>query len=250
MVALLFYSLIAGLFSLVGGIGLLWKPTLTNRFITPLIAFGAGAFLSAAFLDMLPEALEMQPEPEPVLWSVIAGFVGFFMLERFMMKYLRPHFAHKHSDHTESLPFLLIIGDSFHNFLDGIVIALAYVTNPSIGLTTAFAVAAHEIPQEIGDFAVLLKQGWKKSTVLWVNVLQSLLTIPGVIVGYYVGHMISGLMSVMLGVAVGIFLYITASDLIPEIHHRAGHKHFFSVVIPLILAIVMIAFLSGLVHEH
>lgn len=250
MVELLFYSLLAGLFSLLGGLFLVWKPNLTHHFLTPLIAFGAGAFLSAAILDMLPEALEASNEAHPVLWMTMIGFVAFFILERFIMKFVKTRLSHEHSDHTESLPILLILGDSFHNFLDGTVIALTYVANPALALPTALAIAAHEIPQEIGDFAVLIKQGWKKSTIITVNVLQSLITIPGVFLGYYLGHIIEGFLPLLLGLAVGIFLYIAASDLIPEVHHRAGHKHFFSVVLPMVLAIGLISTLSQLVHGH
>lgn len=246
---LLFYSLVGGLFSLIGGLLLLIHPSLTQRLMTPLIAFGAGAFLGAAFLDILPEALEVTPEPHPILFFTLAGFVLFFTLERFIMRYLRGHPNHGvHSDHTESLPVLLISGDTFHNFLDGIVIALAFSADPLLGLPTALAIAAHEIPQEIGDFAVLLRVGWKKLTVIGVNVVQSLVTIPGVVLGYSLGQRLEGFLPQSLGIAAGIFLYIAASDLVPEIHHRAGHKAFWSVVIPTILGITTLWFLSNLAH--
>lgn len=246
---LILYSLIGGLFSLVGGVLLLFRPHLTHRFIIPLIAFGAGAFLGAAFLDILPQALETASEPHDVLRAVLTGFILFFILERLIMKYFRPHHEHgAHADHTESLPFLLIAGDSFHNFLDGIVIALAYVANPVLGLPTALAIAAHEIPQEIGDFSVLIQLGWKKSVVLGVNILQSLLTIPGVLLGFYLGQIVEPYLPSFLGIAAGIFIYIAASDLIPEIHHRAGHKDFWRVVLPTVLGILILSYLTTLAH--
>ena len=119
---LLFYSLIGGLFSLVGGLVLLWKEQWTKKIITPLLAFAAGAFLAAGFFDVLPEAIEMSGDPHPVLIAVVVGFTFFFALERWFMTsfYKHAHDKDHHSDHTESLPFLLILGDSFHNFLDGI----------------------------------------------------------------------------------------------------------------------------------
>lgn len=249
MNTLIFYSLIAGLFSLIGGLALLWKPALTQKFITPLVAFGAGAFLAAGFLDILPEALEMVDEPHPILIAALGGFVAFFIAERFIMRYLGPRAAHKgHSEHTESLPYLLIAGDSFHNFLDGVIIALAFIANPSLGLSATLAIAAHEIPQEIGDFAVLLKIGWKKSTVVAINVFQSLLTIPGVLIGYYLGHTIEPALPFLLAATAGIFLYIAGSDLIPEIHHRSGHTQFFRAVIPVITGIGILYYLSSLAH--
>lgn len=251
MIELIFYSLLGGLFSLLGGLFLLWKPALTNKFIIPLVSFGAGAFLSAALLDILPEALESVSEPHPILIATLVGFIGFFVLERFIMKYVTPHeHEGKHSDHTESLPYLLIAGDSFHNFLDGIVIGLAYVANPALGLPTALAIAAHEVPQEIGDFAVFVKLGWKPKRILGINIAQSLLTIPGVIIGFTIGGSIEGYLPMLLGVAAGIFIYIGASDLIPEIHHRSGHDQFFPVVAPMILGATLLYYFTTLTHGN
>jgi zinc and cadmium transporter len=250
MLELLFYSLIAGLFSLAGGLLLLAKPKLTHRFITPLLAFGAGAFLAAAFLHVLPEALEHADDIHPVFLALLGGFMGFFILERLIMKY-RPHEPdHHHSEHTEPLAFLVILGDSLHNLLDGIVLGLAYLVNPLLGLPTALAIAAHEIPQEMGEFAILMKLGWKKKAIIAVNIAQSLLTIPGVFLGFYLGQALDEYLPFLLAGTAGIFIYIAASDLIPEIHHQAGHKHLFRVALPMLLAIVLIFFLSELAHSH
>ncbi len=248
---LLLYSLIGGLFSLTGGLFLVWKSYLAHRWITVLLSFGAGAFLGAVFLDILPEAIESVEEPHPVFIAVLVGFLIFFTMERLIMRYVKEHHEHNgHSDHTESLPFLLILGDSIHNFLDGIVIAIAYVANPALGLPTALAIAAHEIPQEIGDFSVLLERKWKKRDIIAVNILQSLLTVPGVLVGYYIGSAVEPHLPLLLGGAAGIFLYIAASDIIPELHHQAGHKHVFRVIVPMIVSIVLIYYLTNLAHGH
>lgn len=247
---LLFYSLIGGLFSLVGGMVLLWKPAFTQRFLPSLVGFGAGAFLAAALLDILPEAVEMVEEPHPVFLATIIGFVAFFAVERLIMRYLGHRDAHKgHSEHTESLPYLLITGDSLHNFLDGVVIALAFTADPSLGLAATLAIAAHEIPQEIGDFAVLMKLGWRRMTIVGVNVVQSLLTIPGVFLGYYLGHAVEPMLPYLLAATGGIFLYIAGSDLIPEIHHRSGHTQFFRAVLPVITGIIILYYLSSLAHH-
>lgn len=246
---LLFYSLIGGLFSLAGGFLVLWKSKIANQIITSLISFGAGAFLGAVFLDILPEALEQTSEPHPILLATLIGFISFFILERFLMRYTKHfHPKSKHSDHTESLPFLIILGDSLHNFLDGIVIAIAFTANPILGLPTAFAIAAHEIPQEIGDFSILLKLKWNKKRIIAVNIFQSLLTIPGVLLGFYMGKLVEPHMPLFLGGAAGIFLYIAGSDLIPELHHQSGHKHFFRIVLPLIFSVLLIFLLIKLSH--
>lgn len=250
MSELIFYSLIGGLFSLLGGVLLLWKSSLTQKILLPLISFGAGAFMTAAFLDILPEAIESSPEPHPVLLATLVGFIIFFVLERFLMRYIHAKHAQKHSDHTETLPVLLILGDGVHNFLDGILIAIAFVANPVLGLPTALAVAAHEIPQEIGDFSVLFKLGWSKQKIIIVNVLQSLLTLPGVIIGFYLGQFVEPFLPLFLGATAGIFIYIAASDLIPELHHHAGHKYFFRVVIPFVSSVLFMYFVLKLAHSH
>jgi zinc and cadmium transporter len=250
MTQLLLYGFIGGFFSLAGGLLLLWKEDWARRFMTPLLAFAAGAFLGASFLDILPEALELTDEPHPVLLAALVGFLLFFLLERVLMRYFFHSHGekHEHSDHTETLPPLLILGDSVHNFLDGVLIALAFVANPALGLTTALAVAAHEIPQEIGDVSVLLSQGWAKGKIIAVNVLQSLLTFPGIFLGYYAGTSLEGALPYLLAGAAGIFLYLGASDLVPELHHRTSHKHFFRVVLPLLFGVALIGYLIAVAH--
>lgn len=234
---------------MIGGLLLLWKYRLAQHLITPLLSFAAGGFLGAALLDLLPEVLEKNPEPQPFLAALLIGFVLWFTLERLIMTYFLKHRQPEaHSDHTESLPLLLILGDSLHNFLDGIVIALAYVANPALGLTTTLAIAAHEIPQEIGDFSILLYRGWSKKRVILINLFQSFLTIPGVFLGFYLGHLFINQLPFFLAATAGIFIYLAASDIIPEIHHRSGHQKFFSVVLPMILSLILVGYLANLAH--
>lgn len=251
MQQLLVYSLVGGIFSLVGGFLLLWKPKLTHKIILSLTSLGTGAFLGAAFLDILPEAIEMAGEPHPILKIALIGFLLFFVAERIIMKYFKKDAkTHHHDEHVEALPVLLIVGDSLHNFMDGIVIALAFVADPTLGLSAALAIAAHEIPQEIGDFSILLHLGWKKSKVILVNILQSLLTIPGVFIGFYLGNNLEPQLPIMLGFTAGIFIYIAASDLIPMLHHQAGHKYAYRLIFPMILGALVVSWLAQLAHGH
>lgn len=250
MLQLIIYSLLGGVVSLVGGLILIWKQNFAKKIITSLLAFSAGAFLAVSFFDLLPEAIEAVDEPHPIFAAALVGFVAFFILERGLMWFHKEKegHTHTHSEHTESLPVLVILGDCLHNFLDGIVIALAYIANPVLGLITTLGVAAHEIPQEIADFSILLAQGWSRKKVIMVNIFQSLLTIPGVILGYYGGQLLEPFLPYLLAGVSGIFLYIAASDLIPEIHHRTGHSHFIRVVAPLIASIVIIWYLIEITH--
>lgn len=249
MLTLVFYSLVGGLFSLVGGVFLLALGTNVRQSLTTsLLSFAAGAFIATSFTDLLPEAIDGVGRAHPVLLAAMVGLVLFFILERLLMRYGFQSNGHQHTDHTEPLPALLILGDTLHNFLDGIVIAIAYVTSPALGLTTTIAVAAHELPQEVGDFGVLLNQGWSRGKVLLVNVFQSLATVPGAMLGYVAGLALEPQLPSLLGAAGGIFLYLGASDLIPELHHRAGHKHVLRVVVPLLAGITIVTLLVRLTH--
>lgn len=249
MITVLGYGLIGGLLSLLGGILLVSSSDRISRFITPFVGFGAGAFLAVSFLDLLPESIEVLGEPHVAFNYFLLGFTLFFLLERVVMKYAHTHSNEvAHHEHTESLPWLVILGDSIHNFIDGVVIALSYIANPALGLTTTLAVAAHEIPQEIGDFAILLDCGWSKQKIIMVNILSSLLTILGVLLGYTIGHSFDGILPYMAAVVAGIFTYIAASDLIPEINDRAGHRIMFGVVCAFVFGLGMVGYLIGLTH--
>jgi len=233
---------------LAGGLLITWKKDFANKITTPLLSFAAGAFLTVAFLDVLPEAVELAEEAHPIFMFTLGGFLAFFILERLLMV-LPPYHKHGgHSDHTEALPLLVVLGDLMHNFLDGVVIGLSYLASPALGFTTALAIAAHEIPQEIGDFTVLLHLGWTKKKVILVNVLSSLVTIPGALLGVFAGSVWDSYLPYLLAIAAGNFLYIAASDLIPEVQHHAGHKRFASVVAPMLLSAVVIAYLVNLTH--
>lgn len=227
----------------------MWKPELTKKLITPLISFGTGAFLGAAFLDLLPEAVELSLEPHPVFMAALVGFVIFFLFERLVMRYIKGrHSSHEHSEHTEPLPYLMILGDSLHNMMDGVVVGIAYAANPVLGLPAALAIAAHEVPQEIGDFSIMLHLGWSRTKVVAINVAQSLAIMPGIFAGLVLGGIVEPQLPMLLGLTAGIFIYIAASDLIPELHHHAGHKQVVRVVLPMVVSILVIWLLVGITH--
>ncbi|PIR46518.1 MAG: hypothetical protein COV07_03775 [Candidatus Vogelbacteria bacterium CG10_big_fil_rev_8_21_14_0_10_45_14] len=250
MLTVIGYALIGGLFSLVGGLILVWHSKSILPRITPLIGFAAGAFLSVSFFELLPEAIELKGEVHDVVPYFMLGFTIFFILERGIMRYFGSHKSDNanHHEHTESLPALIIIGDSTHNFIDGFIIAIAYLANPAIGLVTTLAVAAHEIPQEIGDFAILLDRGWHKWRIIWVNILSSLLTVLGAIIGYYAGVGFEEYLPYLLAGVAGIFTYIATVDLLPEVNDRAGHEFKPSVIISFVLGLAIVAYLISLSH--
>lgn len=253
MLELLFYGLVSGLLSLVGGFIVLWRSDYAKKIIIPLLAFSAGAFLGVAFLDVLPEAVESTSDVHLVFIAALAGFFLFFVLERVLMIFSHRHKhtneTQSHSEHSESLPILIVLGDSVHNFLDGAVIGLAYLASPALALPTALAIAAHEIPQEVGDFTILLDSGWKKTNIVIANVLSSLLSIVGIFLAVFVGSKLESFLPYLLGAVGGTFIYIAACDLIPEIQDRAKHKHMFAIIFAFLFGLVLVGYLVGLTQH-
>jgi zinc and cadmium transporter len=211
-------SFVGSLASLSGGLILLYT-NYAYKLSHFLSAFAAGALLGTAFADLLPEAIEGAGEANIFGW-VLAGVLAFFALERFL------HWFHHHGPETEGhseikpTVALVTIGDAVHNFIDGVVIAGTFMVDPRLGLVTTLAVAAHEIPQEIGDFGVLVHQGVSKARVIALNVLSAVAAIFGATITYFVGHAIEPLLPIFLAITAGFFIYIALADLIPEIHHE------------------------------
>ena len=220
------FTLIGSVFSLIGGILLLFKEKTTLKYSHFLAAFAAGTLLGTVFFDLLPEAIE---EAEHVsselgytinifLWTLL-GFLSFFLVERFI------HWFHHHQhEYTEevvkpTVP-LIITSDSIHNFIDGVVIASTFLVSIPLGIVTTLAVAVHEIPQEIGDFGILLHKGMKRKKIILVNLLSALTALLGALIAYSLGARIEASLPILLAVTAGFFIYIAASDLIPEIHHE------------------------------
>lgn len=219
---IILFTLLGSVVALVGGVLLLIKEKLAVKISHFLASFAAGALLGTAFFDLLPEAskhVQKGGETNIFLWTLI-GILAFFLLERFI------HWFHHHHDYNEvdlkkevkSIVPLVILGDSVHNFIDGVVIAATFLFSIPLGIVTTLAVAAHEIPQEIGDFGILLHKGMKRGRVLLVNFLSALVALVGALLTYMIGESIESFLPILLSLSAGFFIYIAASDLIPEIH--------------------------------
>ena len=222
----LFYIIVATLvvsaLSFIGVITLGLKEARLHRLISWLVAFAAGALMGGALLHLLPEAI--QENNQAFAW-VLAGFAIFFLLEQFI------HWHHCHDtecDYREATNYLIIIADGAHNFLDGVAIGAAFLINFHLGFITTLAVAAHEIPQELGDFAVLVHGGWNKVKALWFNFFSGLTAVAGGLLTWALASQIK--LSWLIPLAAGNFIYIAASDLIPEVKHsnrlRQSINHF------------------------
>jgi zinc and cadmium transporter len=197
--------------SLVGSLTLLLSERMLQRVLTPLVAFAAGALLGGAFLHMIPAAARQMPLDRLFL-LVLAGFSVFFALEQFL------HWHHCHRETIgckKPLTYLILIGDGLHNFLGGLAIGGIFLMDIRLGVLAWLAAAAHEVPQELGDYAVLLHGGWKKGSALLFNFLSGLTFLLGGVIAYAVGQRLD--ITWLVPFAAGNFIYIGASDLIPEV---------------------------------
>jgi zinc and cadmium transporter len=165
----------------------------------------------------LPEAIEQSNEITNIFLSVIIGFVVFFLLEKLLWRH-----CHEKTCPIHTFAYLNLFGDGVHNFIDGLVMAASFVVNVSLGMTTTLAIAAHEIPQELGDFGVLVFGGLKPRRALMLNFITALTAVVGGITGYYLYPYIGSGMLFLLAFAAGGFLYIAASDLVPELHKETN----------------------------
>lgn len=213
-------TLVISLISFIGVITLFLKKSFFEKILIILVSLSAGALMGGAFLHLMPEALEKAEEihAHDLFLYFLAGFVLFFMIE----KILHWRHCHKADCSVHTFAYMNLIGDIVHNFIDGLIIAASFIVNPVLGLTTSIAVAFHEIPQEIGDFGVLVYGGFKKSKALILNFLVALFAVAGGIIGYFFIGYFEHFAIIILPITAGGFVYIAASDLIPEIRKQAG----------------------------
>lgn len=210
-------AIIVSLLSLVGAFAVFVLKQKFEKALLFFVGFSAGSLIGGAFFHLLPESLEMTDEALNVFIFTLVGFCLFFILERG----LRWRHCHKgHCDTHDHVGWLVLFGDSVHNFIDGLVIASAFAAGPAVGLPVAFSIIAHEVPQELGDFAVLIYAGFSKAKALFYNLISALVSILGVVFGYFLLNQFSGINVFLLAFAAGGFIYIAASDLIPEIHEE------------------------------
>lgn len=215
---ILLATLINSLVGLVGVITFWCKERTLQRILFILVAFSAGTLLGGAFLHIAAEAIEMM-EANMVFLLIITGFSAFFLLERFV------YWHHCHEDKCDVHPFtyLILIGDGIHNFIDGFIIAASFLINPALGAVTTLIIISHEVPQELGDFGVLVYGGMKKKKALGYNFISQLTAVVGGVVGFILSSSLD-ITPLVLPFAAGGFIYIAASDLIPELHKEIDRK--------------------------
>lgn len=232
------------LISLIGVLILLLKKEILNKILLDLASFAAGALIGGAFLHLIPEAIEGVGGDESQVFKLFVcllfGFCIFFFLEEF----IKWHHHHA-TEHPEIKPFsyLILVSDGVHNFIDGLVIAASFAVSIPLGLVAFIAVALHEIPQEIGDFGILIYGGFKPAKALILNFLSAVIAVFGGIFGFFLAERMENSIVFLLPFAAGNFIYIACSDIIPEIKTKASFRR--SIIYFLIfLAGIAIMFLT------
>jgi len=211
-------TLIISLIAFVGVFTFVLKRELLNKALLVLVALSTGALLGGAFLHLLPEAIIRKDADLSIFLYLLLGFSIFFVLEQFLQ------WRHQHTAAPNIKPFsyLILVSDAVHNFIDGLIIAASFTISLPLGISTTLAVGLHEIPQELGDFAVLVYGGFGTRKALFFNFITALTAILGGLAGYLASSIMQSSMIYLLPFAAGNFIYIAAADLIPEIKHHTG----------------------------
>lgn len=238
---ILITTLIISTCSLIGVFTLSLKDESINKILSRLVALSSGALLGGAFLHLMPEGTE-ELGSKVFFTCVLAAIIFYLLVEKIL------HWRHCHKgggcETHRSMGYMNLIGDAVHNFIDGLVIAGAFVVDIRLGLITAVAMALHEIPQEIGDFGVLLYSGFKKKRALFLNFVSALLVVAGGICGWILSRFSIGAEKYLLPLAAGGFIYIAVSDLMPELRKNLSLKRFFVDLLFLVAGVGVILLVS------
>ncbi len=229
---------------------------LLSKFVERMVSLSVGILLSTSLLHSLPEAFEGHADPRALFATLLGGLFAFFLLEK--MAILRHshhyegdghHHEHGHDAHEAGKSgWMILVGDGLHNFTDGILIAAAFLADPNLGIITAVAIIAHEIPQEVGDFIVLLNAGFSRARAYVYNLLCSLMAVAGGLLGYFTLEQATGWIPYVLAFASSGFIYIAVSDLMPQMQRRATVRETVQQVALVALGVMIVLFLTG--HAH
>ena len=233
--------------------------TLRASWIPMLVSFAIGTLLGAAFLEVIPHAFE-DGDPHEAAIAILGGIFGFFVLEKLMLwRHCHTEDCEAHDPHEAGTSAaahdhgrsgaLIVVGDTIHNFVDGVLIAAAFLQSTELGIVAAVAIIAHEIPQEVGDFLILLHSGYSRARALAMNLLSSAATVVGGLLGYYVLQVMEGLETTLLGIVAASMIYVAVADLIPGLHRRPEFRDGATQTVLIALGIGCIALVRALVSH-
>ena len=236
-----------------------------SRWVPTLVSYAVGALLGAVFLDLLPHIFEGTKNPGRAAAFILFGILVFFVLEKVLLWRHHHHsddepgagpgtHGHYHPDdghHDQGRSgYMIVVGDSFHNFTDGVIIASAFLADTRVGVVTAIAIVAHEIPQEIGDFLVLLHSGFSRRKALAMNALSGFATVVGALIAYFALSAVKGWIPEILAIAAASMIYVAVADLIPGLHKRTAIRETLSQVAFIILGVGSIWAIHGLLFPE
>ena len=216
-----------------------WKEQAELR----AVAFAAGVLLATTYLDLLPEALEHAAGDASVLAAALAAMVAFYYLERLIHGSHQHHGEESHTGHHTASRYFILVGDGIHNFIDGVAIAASFIVSPELGILTTLAVAAHELPHEVGDYAILVRSGYTRLRALFYNFLSGLTAVVGAAAVFAAGDLVEANLAWFIAAVAGMFLYIAAANLIPELHHQRV-KGRFIYGLPFFAGVIVIVLLT------
>lgn len=255
LVSILLATTIAGVFSI--SAAAVFSFALLSKMVERMVSLSVGILLSTSLLHALPEAFESQANGRSLFATLLGGLLGFFLLEKLAVLRHSHHYEgdghsheHGHDAHEAGRAgWMILVGDGLHNFTDGILIAAAFLANPNLGIITGLAIIAHEIPQEIGDFIVLLNAGFTRARAYLYNLICSLMAVIGGLLGYVMLDRASGWIPYVLVFASSGFIYIAVSDLMPQMQRRATLRETIPQVILISLGVGIVLFLTGRAHS-
>lgn len=232
-------TILISVISLVGVFTLGVKTSFLDRILILLVGFAGGGLIGSAFLHLLPEAVAKSGSDIVFVYTLI-GFTLFFVLERYL------YWRHCHNGvcDVHIFTYLNLVGDGVHNFIDGLIIAASFMASIKLGIVTTLAVILHEIPQEMGDFGILVYGGFSKKKALFCNFLCALCAVLGAIVGYFLSSVVGNISIFLISFTAGGFIYIASSDLIPELHKQKDAKRANLAFLMFILGIVFMGLLK------
>lgn len=256
LVWIICFTLIGGILSvLAAACFLILSDSARLRIVPHGVSFATGALLAVSFLALIPHAFEEAGEEQihNLSFTILVGLLIFFLLEKLAL--WRHHHgggydtdqAHRDSSH-QAAGSLILIGDGIHNFVDGILIAAAFLSDIKLGIITSLAVVAHEIPQEVGDFAILLESGYSRTKAMVFNVLSSLATVLGALIAYFALEDIKEILPIILVLAASSFIYVSVADLIPTLHKRTEVQATLHQILLIMAGVLLISILHEFSH--
>jgi len=256
LLSILLATTIAGVFSITAAA--IFSFALLSKMVERLVSLSVGIMLSTSLLHALPEAFESKAEPHQLFATLLGGLLAFFLLEKFsILRHSHHHEDDGHGHHhghdkreAGKAGWMILVGDGLHNFTDGILIAAAFLADPHLGLVTGLAIIAHEIPQEIGDFIVLLNAGFSRTRAYVYNLICSLMAVLGGILGYFTLERGMEWIPFVLVFASSGFIYIAVSDLMPQMQRRATLRETIPQILLIGLGVVIVLVLTRHAHVH